>query len=170
MFEDLKVSEWWFIGLAAVAGYFVVKHFMDKLPGDQAASNASPQMGAASRQHDQNSESDDLRGFQHKQGPDEQPNWFRRDEEEAARGIRQESRPVAVQAAGNPAPRLWYQVLEVSSVANIDDINQAYERKIRMYHPDKLAGLSPEFTAIAETKVREINDAYRQACDARESK
>lgn len=164
MFEDLKVSEWWFVGLAALAGYFVVKHFMDKLPDNQAEPSPGVQSEAASRQHDNTSRRDDFKGFQQKQGPGEQPNWFRRDDEEAARQAQQEATSKAAQAASNPAPRLWYQVLEVSSVANIDDIKQAYKRKIRMYHPDKVAGLGPEFTAIAEAKAKEINDAYRQAC------
>lgn len=164
MFEDLKVSEWWFVGLAALAGYFVVKHFMDKLPGNQAERNPGVQSEAPSRQPDNTSRRDDFRGFQQNQGPGEQPSWFGRDEEEAPRQAQQEATSKAAQASSNPAPRLWYQVLEVSSVANIDDIKQAYKRKIRMYHPDKMAGLGPEFTAIAEAKAKEINDAYRQAC------
>lgn len=51
MFDDLKVSEWWFIGLAALAGYFVVKHFIDKLPGDPAepVTGTQPEDDAAER-------------------------------------------------------------------------------------------------------------------------
>lgn len=164
MFEDLKVSEWWFIGLAALAGYFLVKHFMDKLQVNQAESNPGAQTDAASRQHGNTSRSDDFRDFQQKQGHGEEPNWFRRDEEDDARQEQQEATSNAAQASNNPAPRLWYHVLEVSSGANLDDIKHAYKRKIRMYHPDKVAGLGPEFTAIAEAKAKEINEAYRQAC------
>lgn len=167
MFEDLKVSEWWFVGLAALAGYFVVKHFMDKLPGNQAEHNPGTQSGPAPRQHDNSSRSDDFNAFEQKEGPDEQHSWFRRDEEEAARRAQQEATSKATQASSYSAPRPWYQVLEVSSVANIDDIKQAYKRKIRMYHPDKVASLGPEFTAIAEAKAKEINEAYLQACSAR---
>ena len=29
-----------------------------------------------------------------------------------------------------------------------------------MYHPDKVAGLAPEFQALADTRMKEINAAY----------
>jgi DnaJ-class molecular chaperone len=29
-----------------------------------------------------------------------------------------------------------------------------------MYHPDKVAGMAPEFQALADTKMKEINAAY----------
>ena len=31
-----------------------------------------------------------------------------------------------------------------------------------MYHPDKVAGLAPEYYEIAETKMKDINAAYAQ--------
>ena len=31
-----------------------------------------------------------------------------------------------------------------------------------MYHPDKVAGLAPEYYAIAEQKMKDINAAYAQ--------
>ena len=167
MFEDLKVSEWWFIGLAALAGFVVVKHFLDKLPGNQAEPQSGARSGSSSDEPEHTSKKDDFRGFEQKAGPGEQTNWFRRDEEEAARRVEQEAAAKAASASSNPTPRLWYQVLEVSSVANIEDIRQAYKRKIRQYHPDKVAGLGPEFTTIAEAKAKEINEAYQKACAER---
>jgi DnaJ-domain-containing protein 1 len=29
-----------------------------------------------------------------------------------------------------------------------------------MYHPDKMAGLAPEFQVIAESRMKELNAAY----------
>ncbi|WP_291087050.1 J domain-containing protein [Hydrogenophaga sp.] len=107
MFDDLKVSEWWFLGIAAFFGYLVVKHFVDKLPGNQTGS------------------------------------------------------PGSAEALD------WHQVLEVGAGASLEEIKQAYKRKIGLYHPDKVAGLGPEFTAIAEVKAKEINEAYQQGCAAR---
>lgn len=167
MFEDLNVSEWWFIGLAALAGFFVVKHFLDKLPANQVEPQQGAQSTSNSHKRENTSKKDDFRGFEQKAGPGEQTNWFRRDEEEAVRRAEQEAAAKAASASSNPLPRPWYQVLEVSSVANIEDIRQAYKRKIRQYHPDKVAGLGPEFTTIAEAKAKEINEAYQKACAAR---
>lgn len=163
MFEDLKVSEWWFLGIAALVGYFVVKHFMDKLPGNLSEPQPGAHSSPGSRQHENTSRSEDFNGSGQQQGPNDQASWFRREEEEAAGRASQKT----AQAASDPTPRHWYQVLEVSSVASIEDIRQAYKRKIRLYHPDKVAGLGPEFMAIAEAKAKEINEAYRKACTAR---
>lgn len=167
MFEDLKVSDWWFIGLAALAGFFVVKHFLDKLPANQVEAQQGAQSTSNLHQRENTSRKDDFGGFEQKVGPGEQTNWFRKDEEEAARRAEQEAAAKAASASSNPSPTPWYQVLEVSSVANIEDIRQAYKRKIRQYHPDKVAGLGPEFTTIAEAKAKEINDAYQKACAER---
>ena len=45
MFDDLKVSDWWFLGIVAFVGYLMVKHFMDKLPGNQPDDEAGAQAG-----------------------------------------------------------------------------------------------------------------------------
>jgi DnaJ-domain-containing protein 1 len=42
----------------------------------------------------------------------------------------------------------------------MDDIEQAYRRKISDYHPDKVANAAPELKALAEQRAREINAAY----------
>ena len=167
MFEDLKVSEWWFIGLAGLAGFFVVKHFLDKLPGNQAEPQPGARSGSSSDQRENTSRKGEFSGFEQRAGSGEKNNWFRRDEEEAARRAEQEAASRTASASSNPTPRSWCQVLEVSSVANIEDIRQAYKRKIRQYHPDKVASLGPEFTTIAEAKAKEINEAYQKACAER---
>ena len=55
-----------------------------------------------------------------------------------------------------------YVVLNVPRTATQDEITAAYKKLAQMYHPDKVAGLAPEYYAIAEQKMREINAAYAQ--------
>ena len=45
MFDDLKVSDWWFLGIAVFVGYLTVKHFMNKLPVNQPNDEAGAQAG-----------------------------------------------------------------------------------------------------------------------------
>lgn len=45
-------------------------------------------------------------------------------------------------------------MLEVSSVASLDEVMHAYQRKIRRYHSDMVAGFGPAFTEIANLKPR----------------
>jgi DnaJ-class molecular chaperone len=40
------------------------------------------------------------------------------------------------------------------------EIAAAYRNLARLYHPDKVAGLAPEFQALAEKRMKEINGAY----------
>jgi DnaJ-domain-containing protein 1 len=131
MFDDLKVSEWWFLGIAAFAGYLPVKHFLGKLPGNQTKDKAGAQA---------------LPAFPYK-----------------ASHFQSE----AAASSAHGAPLLWHQVLEVDAGASREEIMQAYQRKIQLYHPDKLAGLGPEVVAIAEAKSKEIHKAYQQGCAAR---
>lgn len=53
-----------------------------------------------------------------------------------------------------------HAVLDVPENASIDDIEQAYRRKISDYHPDKVSNAAPELKALAERRAREINAAY----------
>lgn len=54
-----------------------------------------------------------------------------------------------------------YEILGVSLDASQEEIKTAYRRMVRMYHPDKVASLAPEYRAIAEQRMKEINAAYR---------
>jgi DnaJ-domain-containing protein 1 len=115
MFVDsMSTAEWFFIALAAAAGFFGVRHLIESV-------------------------------------------------QERAAG-----QPQAPLAPGATAPA-WHQVLGVSEQASLEDIRLAYQRKISQYHPDKLAGLGPEFGVIAEARTKEINLAYQAALAARGS-
>lgn len=57
----------------------------------------------------------------------------------------------------------WFEILEVDSMATLEEIKLAYKKKISQYHPDKVSALGPEFTPIAEKKTKQINAAYDEA-------
>lgn len=61
----------------------------------------------------------------------------------------------------NEAP--WHQILDVAENATYDQISTAYKRKIREYHPDRVAQMGHEIRNLAELKSRQINAAYQHA-------
>lgn len=54
------------------------------------------------------------------------------------------------------------KVLGVGSGASQKDIDTAYKKKAKMYHPDRVASLAPEVRKIAELRMKEINAAYTE--------
>jgi DnaJ-domain-containing protein 1 len=64
--------------------------------------------------------------------------------------------------ATREAGRAAHDVLGVDASATGDEIAAAYHQLAQLYHPDKVATLAPEFTVIAERRMREINAAYRE--------
>ena len=57
----------------------------------------------------------------------------------------------------------WWKVLGVSEEATLEEINRHYRQAMRMYHPDKVAGMAPEIIALAERRTKELNAAFSQA-------
>jgi hypothetical protein len=53
-----------------------------------------------------------------------------------------------------------YKLFGLVPPASRDEISSAYHRLAAMYHPDKVAHLAPEFKALAEERMKEINAAY----------
>ena len=75
-----------------------------------------------------------------------------------------------LQAAGAdaspPEPHLPQQsnyyraILGVPASASREEIKEAYRQRMREYHPDKVAHLGPDLRNLAESKAKEINEAY----------
>ena len=65
------------------------------------------------------------------------------------------------QATPRRAP--WWKVLGVSQEATLEEINRHYRQAMRMYHPDKVAGMAPEIIALAERRTKELNAAFSEA-------
>lgn len=53
-----------------------------------------------------------------------------------------------------------YEALGIKEGASSKEIVAAYRHMAAMYHPDKVAGLAPEFGEISERRMKEINAAY----------
>jgi len=55
--------------------------------------------------------------------------------------------------------RQCFDVLELDSNANIDDVKQAYKDMVNIWHPDRFSN-NPRLKQKAEDKLKEINAAY----------
>lgn len=53
-----------------------------------------------------------------------------------------------------------HRILGVRKGASQDEITQAYLAAIKKNHPDKMAGMAPEFIRLAEERTQKINAAY----------
>ena len=64
-----------------------------------------------------------------------------------------------------------YSLLGVTSDASDSDVKRAYRKAARDFHPDKIVskGLPEEFTTFAETKFKEVNEAYEKIMDHRKT-
>jgi DnaJ-domain-containing protein 1 len=55
-----------------------------------------------------------------------------------------------------------YDILGVTPGASEQEIDEAYRKLVKMYHPDKVMSLAPEYLEIAERRMKEINVAYQE--------
>ena len=53
-----------------------------------------------------------------------------------------------------------YEILGINKNASADEINKAYKKKVKQYHPDKVSHLGEELQKIANEKFIEIKNAY----------
>jgi DnaJ-domain-containing protein 1 len=63
----------------------------------------------------------------------------------------------------------WFLILDIPESASISEISLQYKRKIREYHPDKVASLGKEIRDLAEFKSKQINSAYEFAKSIKDS-
>jgi DnaJ-domain-containing protein 1 len=70
-----------------------------------------------------------------------------------------ENGPPSNRPVGTASP---YSILGVSETASMDEVEQAFRRKISDYHPDKVANAAVEIKELAEQRAREINSAFEE--------
>jgi DNA-binding beta-propeller fold protein YncE len=70
----------------------------------------------------------------------------------------EQARPPAGPAA-RPG-KAAHEVLAVGADATLEEVTAAFRRLARQYHPDRVADLGPEFSELAERRMKEINAAY----------
>ncbi len=58
-----------------------------------------------------------------------------------------------------------YKILNIDKYSTKKELTFAYRKMVKMYHPDKIAGLAPEYREIAEKKMKIINSAYKTLQD-----
>ena len=80
---------------------------------------------------------------------------------EGARGAYQENQQRA-QTEPRFSRRDPYDVLGVPRGASVDEIRRAYRKLVVKYHPDKVDHLGDEFKVLAETKFKQIQEAYQE--------
>lgn len=61
--------------------------------------------------------------------------------------------------------KTYYDLLELTSSATLDDIKRNFRREIAKYHPDKVHHLGAEFQEIAARTAAELTQAYKTLCD-----
>lgn len=54
----------------------------------------------------------------------------------------------------------YYATLGLENGADMNTIKKAYRQLSMKYHPDKVSHLGDEFKAVAEEKMKELNEAY----------
>jgi hypothetical protein len=76
------------------------------------------------------------------------------------------SRPGSGTETRKPEPadsiKSAYEILGLDRAASAEQITAAYRQMAKMYHPDRSANLAPEFIALAEERMKDINAAYAQ--------
>ena len=59
----------------------------------------------------------------------------------------------------------YYDLLEIASTANAEEVKRAFRSQIAKYHPDKVQHLGKEFQAMAADRAAELTEAYRILSD-----
>lgn len=63
---------------------------------------------------------------------------------------------------GGQKELIYYgQVLGLKGQVTFDDIRRRYRDLVAQYHPDKVSHLGPKLKEVAESEMKEINEAYQ---------
>ena len=66
------------------------------------------------------------------------------------------------QTSGYSSKEGCYKILGISPTATPDEVRTAYRKKIREYHPDRVAGLGEKLKQMADEESKQINKAYSE--------
>jgi curved DNA-binding protein CbpA len=55
----------------------------------------------------------------------------------------------------------YYELLEITDTAPLEEVKRAFRQQIALYHPDKVHHLGKEFQEIAATRAADLTEAYR---------
>jgi hypothetical protein len=160
MDSDISAFGWLVILCALALGFGLVKFLIVTVTAK--AGDAASQTAGEDPRHtgQQRPKSDDSQRQRDDASQAHADNTKRRTEE--SRGPNERTSREESSTASAP-PRPWHQVLGVSSDASWDVVRAAYKKKMAQYHPDKVAGLGPEFSVVAEAMTKEIAVAYDTA-------
>jgi hypothetical protein len=61
--------------------------------------------------------------------------------------------------------KTYYNLLELTSTATVEEIKRNFRREIAKYHPDKVQHLGAEFQEIAASKAAQLTEAYKTLSD-----
>lgn len=56
----------------------------------------------------------------------------------------------------------WYEILDVSPNATVDEVKAAHRDKIKQYHPDRVSSLGEKLRLVAEQESKKINAAKEE--------
>lgn len=70
------------------------------------------------------------------------------------------SASVQAKIPSDPAESRFSETLGVKEPYSEEEIKSAYRKLIAQYHPDRVSSMGPEIREVAETKAKEINEAY----------
>ena len=81
-----------------------------------------------------------------------------REKQKRDRGTKDAGAPYS----GQQKSKTPYEILDLPQHADVESIKLAYRKMVKLYHPDKVATLAPEFQELAEVRMKEINAAYHE--------
>lgn len=87
----------------------------------------------------------------------------------ASRASTHDKVPLAELTAERETAKTPHQILGISSDATREETTIAYKQMVKLYHPDKVASLATEFQVLAETRMKEINNAYESIISLRKN-
>lgn len=79
---------------------------------------------------------------------------------ESRRAHQDRQRPSQTKPFIDEKIRSAHQILGIEIGSSPEQIVAAYRQMAKMYHPDRVANLAPEFIELAEERMKEINAAY----------